>query len=72
MTAAAQRFLAGLSAEQRAQAFFEHVLVTATDPALRALAREMAADEQEHVLLIERMLESTPDPTVPWERLFES
>ena len=59
-------------AEQRAQAFFEHVLVTADDPALRALAREMAAEEQEHVLLVERMLESTPDPVVSWEDLYPS
>ena len=64
--------LMALGAEQRAQAFFEHVLVTAADPALRALAREMAADEQEHVLLIERMLESARDGVVHWENLYES
>lgn len=61
-----------LGAEQRAQAFFEHVLLTADDPGLRALAREMAAEEQEHVQLIEHMLESTPDPVVHWEDLYES
>lgn len=61
-----------LGAEKRAQAFFEHVLLTADDPALRALAREMAADEQEHVQLIERMLESTPDSVVHWEDLYEA
>lgn len=61
-----------LGAEQRAQAFFEHVLVTADDPALRALAREMAAEEQDHVLLIERMLESTPDAALTWEKLYGS
>ena len=61
-----------LGAEKRAQAFFEHVLVSADDPALRALAREMAADEQEHVQLIERMLESTPDSVVHWEDLYET
>ncbi|HYI86424.1 MAG TPA: ferritin family protein [Burkholderiales bacterium] len=61
-----------LGAEKRAQAFFEHVLVSADDPALRGLAREMAADEQEHVLLLERMLESTPDPLVHWEDLYEA
>src|SRR3954468_22972978 len=32
-----------LRAERHAQAFFEHVFWTASDPALRALAREMAA-----------------------------
>ena len=61
-----------LRAEQRAQAFFEHLLLTADDPALRALAREMAAEEQEHVLLIEGMLESTPDRRVHWEDLYEA
>jgi rubrerythrin len=64
--------LMALGAEQRAQAFFEHVLVTAGDPGLRALAHEMAADEQEHVQLIERMLERTPDDVVHWQDLYES
>jgi len=64
--------LMAMAAEQRAQAFFEHVLLTAHDPDLRALAREMAAEEQEHVLLVERMLERTPDPVVRWEQLYPS
>jgi rubrerythrin len=34
--------------------------MTCDDPALRALAREMAAEEQEHAGLIERLLEETP------------
>jgi rubrerythrin len=49
-----------LLAEQRAQAFFEGVFATCHDPALRALAREMAAEEQEHVALIEGILARTP------------
>jgi rubrerythrin len=56
-----------LSAEQRAQAFFEHVLMTAEDPALRALAREMAAEEQEHVAMVEKLLARTADASVDWE-----
>ena len=52
------------AAELRAQAFFERVFMTCDDPALRALAREMAAEEQEHVRLIERLLERTPDPNL--------
>ena len=59
-----------LAAEKRAQAFFEHVLVTADDPALRALAKEMAAEELEHVRIVEQLLERTPDPNVDWARLF--
>ena len=51
-----------LQAEIRAQAFFERVMMTCDDPALRALAREMAAEEQEHAALLARMLEGMPDP----------
>jgi hypothetical protein len=36
--------------------------MTAADPALRALAREMAADEIQHIALVEQMLERTPEP----------
>jgi rubrerythrin len=53
-----------LEAEKRAQTFFESVLMTAEDPALRGLAREMAAEESAHVMLIERLLERTPDALV--------
>jgi len=56
-----QALAIALEAEKRAQAFFERVFMTAEDPALRALAREMAAEEQEHVVLIERLLAQTPE-----------
>jgi len=59
-----------LQAEQRAQAFFEGVFATCHDPALRALAREMAAEEQEHVALIEAMLERTPQDRLASTVLF--
>lgn len=59
-----------LGAEQRAQEFFEHVFATAADPALRALAQEMAMEEREHVRLVEDLLARTPDPNVDWEALF--
>ena len=51
-----------LQAETRAQAFFERVFMTCDDPALRALAREMAAEELEHAELVGRLLEATPEP----------
>jgi len=51
-----------LRAEERAQAFFEHALMTAEDPALRALAREMAMDEAEHAAILQSLLERTPEP----------
>ena len=60
-----------LGAEKRAQAFFEHVLAGAEDPALRALAREMAADEREHVAMIERLLACTPEALVDWASVYQ-
>lgn len=45
-----------LEAEKRARAFFEHAARVCRDPDTRQLAREMAAEEAEHVALIERML----------------
>lgn len=59
-----------LAAEKRAQAFFEHVFMSADDPALRALAQEMAMEEQEHVQLVERLLARTPEANVDWPALF--
>ena len=55
-----------LDAEKRAQAFFEQTYRTAKDPALHALAQEMAMEEKEHVAEVERLLERTPDPNVDW------
>lgn len=60
-----------LAAEKRAEAFFEQVLMTAEDAALRGLAREMAADEAEHVVIIEQLLARTPDPLVDWDCVYE-
>ena len=60
-----------LVAEKRAQTFFESVLVTTEDPALRSLAREMAAEESEHVILIEDLLKRAPDALVDWASVYE-
>jgi rubrerythrin len=60
-----------LDAEKRAQAFFEHVYRTADDPALRALAQEMATEEKEHAAMVERLLERTPDPNIDWAEVLE-
>jgi rubrerythrin len=51
-----QALAAALEAEHRAHAFFEGVCMSAEDPALRALAREMALEESEHITLIEQLL----------------
>ena len=59
-----------LHAEQRAQAFFEHVYWTSSDPALRALAKEMAAEEREHVDMVSKMLGDTPEPSLDTTLIF--
>jgi len=48
--------LMALDAEKRAKAFFEHAARITADPPTRALAREMAAEEAEHIVLVERTL----------------
>jgi rubrerythrin len=65
-----QALAIALRAEQRAQAFFEHVGWTASDPALRALAREMAAEEREHIALVARLLERSPEPALDTTLIF--
>jgi rubrerythrin len=59
-----QALAIALQGEKRAAAFFERVFVAAGDPALRALAREMAAEEHEHVGLIERLLERNAEDSL--------
>lgn len=49
--------LMALDAETRAKAFFEHAARVTKDPATRALAREMAEEEAEHMILVQRALE---------------
>lgn len=59
-----------LAAEKRAQAFFERAARTTKDAAVRALAKDMASEEADHVALIERMLERTPAAEVDWAAAF--
>jgi rubrerythrin len=66
-----QALAIALHAEQRAQAFFEHAYWSAADPAVRALAKEMAAEESEHVALVARELAATPEPGLHSTLIFE-
>jgi len=59
-----------LEAERRAKQFFVEVKETATDPALRALAQEMAAEEEGHIAMVQLALERTPPGRVDWGRVF--
>ncbi len=57
-----QALFIALQAEKRARDFFEHVQRAAAEPALRTLAQELAAEEREHIAIVERELARTPDP----------
>ena len=46
------------------------LLATATDPALRALAQEMAIEEAGHIAMVEQALAKTPDAQVDWATVF--
>jgi rubrerythrin len=59
-----------LEAERRAKQFFVDVKETATDPALRALAQEMALEEDGHIAMVELALERTPQGHVDGGRVF--
>jgi rubrerythrin len=59
-----------LQAERRAKGFFTEVKETANDPALRALAQEMAAEEEGHIAMVQLALERTPQGGVDWGRVF--
>ena len=66
-----QALCIALDAERRAQGFFEYVCWSAPDPALRALAREMAAEEREHVTLIGAMVNDLPAQPLESTVIFE-
>ena len=56
-----------LRAEQRAHAFFDHVVRTATDVGLKAWAEEFRDEEAEHVELVTQLLEKFPEPEPGWD-----
>jgi len=55
-----------LAAEQRAEAFFGRLVSVATDEAVRVAAREMQAEEAEHVELIRAWMAKVPQPDHDW------
>lgn len=55
-----------LAAEQRSERFFAELARAAADEAVRRAARELQAEEAEHVRLIEQWLEKVPRPDADW------
>jgi len=56
-----QLLLIALAAERGAAAFFEWVAATSPDPRVRALAHELAAEEEHHVSWVRDALEYHPN-----------
>ena len=65
-----QALAIALGAEQRARAFFESVRRSADDPALRALAQDMAMEEKEHIAMVERALDLAPQQFLHSQLIF--
>ena len=53
--------------EKRAQDFFGRLAKTAASDKVRSEAEAMAAEEAEHVRLIEEWMKRTPQPTADWD-----
>ena len=56
-----------LRAEQRAFAFFDHMVETAAEPEMKKWAEEFREEEAEHVELVERLLAKYPEPEAGWQ-----
>jgi rubrerythrin len=56
-----------LESEQRAQKFFEQAERSTRDARVRDAAREMAAEEREHVRLIKDWMKRVPKPEPGWD-----
>jgi rubrerythrin len=56
-----------LQAECNALSFFEWVARDTTDPSVRALAEELAAEERQHVRWAAQALEYHPSHRIDWE-----
>lgn len=55
-----------LAGEERALAFFESVVESTKDPAIKKLADEFVEEEAEHVNLVHRLLRKYPRPAESW------
>ena len=59
-----------LHAERRAKRFFEHVMRTTGDRAVKSIARRFLEEEGEHILRMRRALVKLPNPVLDWERIY--
>lgn len=57
--------------EERAAAWFEAIAETASNPEIRAVAAEMAADERDHVAWVTEWLLKFPPPDKDWDEDYD-
>jgi rubrerythrin len=57
-----------LTGEERALAFFTHVVEVTKDPKVKEMAKEFVEEEAEHVNLVHRLLKKYPKPTDTWSQ----
>lgn len=55
-----------LAGEERALAFFTHVVESAKDEKIKEMAKEFVEEEAEHVNLVHRLLKKYPRPPEGW------
>ena len=55
-----------LASEQRAERFFARLVRVAKVESVRKAARDLRADEREHVLLIKAWMKKVPKPASNW------
>ena len=55
-----------LAGEERALAYFQAVVASTKDPAIRKMAEEFVEEEAEHVNLVHRLLRKYPRPSASW------
>jgi rubrerythrin len=56
-----------LRCEQEAQKYYDGIAASRAPKAVRDAAREMAAEEAEHVRLIQEWMKRVPQPTADWD-----
>ena len=57
-----------LECEQRAASFFTGITRSTAPADVKRIAREMAAEEREHIRLIREWMEKVPKPSADWDR----
>ncbi|HPE71921.1 MAG TPA: ferritin family protein, partial [Candidatus Competibacter sp.] len=55
-----------LACEERAEAFFAELAESTSDPAVREMAVQFAAEEKQHAELLKEWLARYPEPKADW------